>query len=78
MAILNHWLSEGLASGWFMLQNIREPAEKVMLAGNINEIFSGVTSAGDRLTLQSRRMSDDDPGATLASGGRRGGGRNTK
>jgi hypothetical protein len=34
MASLNHWLLRGLSPGRFMLQNVREPAEKVVLAGN--------------------------------------------
>jgi hypothetical protein len=73
MASLNHWLSQGLSPGQFMLQNIREPSGKVVPAGNIARFSLGLRVPVTMLSLQSRRMSDDDPDATFASGGRPGG-----
>ena len=47
-------------------------AVKVVLAGNIGKFSLMLRQPFSRLSLQTRRMTDDDPDAAFAAGGRPG------
>jgi hypothetical protein len=43
-------------------------AQKVVLAGNIGKVSQQLGQPREGLSLQTRRMTDDDPGAAFAAG----------
>jgi hypothetical protein len=49
-----------------------EQAQKVVRVSNIGKLSLGLQQPVDRLSLQTRRMTDDDRGAAVAAGGRPG------
>ena len=46
-----------------------EQAQKVVLASNIGKFSVGVRQPGKGLSLQTKRVTDDDVGAAFAAGG---------
>ena len=49
-----------------------EQAQKVVRVSNIGKLSLGLQQPVNRLSLQARRMTDDDRGAAVAAGGRPG------
>jgi hypothetical protein len=52
------------------LQVAPERAPIVVLVGNIGKFSLVVRQPGKGLSLQTKRLTDDDPGAAFAAGGR--------